>query len=718
MKKKILFVLSMSVLLFLSFGNITKKDKNNQNTSIKNVIEDSSKFTIDDANEYPYDLLTKVPTCVTKETTSITKLYGYRSGFISRTDFYLNMNTFASSVTDGIYTSKRYVTGNNKSDLLLTKVYVENSKIVKYQTYFSDTLLYQVSFNDTSFTVDTNYFYILVGRYGDTPSLSTPIYSVSTDFNLDGLLVNKGVVVNGKTHNPITEERRNIKYSLEELKSELKIYYSTTNYYDAVDFYFGDYDPTKLMDEGTYTIYGYTGKNGGMYSYLNINVVDSYKGIINNNTIYTKSSKPALTVDDLKERMIADSSKVTNFTINIDDYSKEYSKGGTFSIPYNVVYSDGLSEDGTVEIVVDASFDTDRVTFDTNNLDVDLNSDILTQLKSNITVDSGITYEIDESCFDDKLGTYIINVKCKDENNKEATLSFNANFIDTKDPVLNDFDLDLSIGYKETFNFTYLENKLKENVVDVTNTTISIDDTTYQENKNKVGTYPINVVIKDEASNTLEKTYYINVYDNVSPLIIGNNTTTSSEEKIDLDKFYSRIGSIDEIDGFLSSDRLTFTDLDNYEENYTKNGVYRIEVKAEDNSGNTSTQIFEIKVGTDTVIENPTIIITSGSPLTKEDVKKYLESIGEVKGDVTITSTYFDDETPDGTYDMEVTDGTTTKTYTIVVGEDNLNYGKKTDSNTKTSSSNKAIIILVIIFASGIVIASIVLGIIFYKKKH
>ena len=179
----------------------------------------------------------------------------------------------------------------------------------------------------------------------------------------------------------------------------------------------------------------------------------------------------------------------------------------------------------------------------------------------------------------------------------------NVHIIDDEEPniIMNDH---ISISYKQDFD---INNYL--NYTDNASTPCSVVVLGEYENK-VVGDYELTVLVTDASNNTAEKEIYLNIYDNVKPIITCNDRIdVEFDKEIDLEDY---IKVIDEYDGIIDFE---YTDFDK-----SKLGESTILITATDSSGNVSTKEVVINVCDKTA---PIILINEKELDINEDYDLY-----------------------------------------------------------------------------------------------
>ena len=169
-----------------------------------------------------------------------------------------------------------------------------------------------------------------------------------------------------------------------------------------------------------------------------------------------------------------------------------------------------------------------------------------------------------------------------------------------------------------TLNISYMDNinkkEYRENYIEGPtkyfdpNKYNVVSDYFYREDFKEIQKYFVEVFYNFEG-HMIRGYGYINVIDDVKPYFIGDDIIEGnlSKANVRIDDIFYDIKAYDEIDGDIS-DRIKVTDLDNYKDNYDKEGEYRFLLSVSDNTGNEVEKIFKYRLIDDTrPIEDDTI---------------------------------------------------------------------------------------------------------------
>lgn len=205
---------------------------------------------------------------------------------------------------------------------------------------------------------------------------------------------------------------------------------------------------------------------------------------------------------------------------------------------------------------------------------------------------------------------------------------------DTTPPVFySGMEGEIEVSYDEPMDLqSILETmQFNDNWSEYENIAIQISEENYIENKNKVGTYEIKIIARDEALNVSEEhVIQMKVVDKKAPIITGTQTIEIGQNKeLTLEELKSKISVNDGHDGVIADYEIS--GFDNYQTNKNKVGNYEVTIKATDKSGNSATSTITIKV-LDTeaptiVFDDYFILLDEGEELTPEQIKEMASKV-------------------------------------------------------------------------------------------
>ncbi|MGM9968792.1 MAG: hypothetical protein ACI35S_00180 [Anaeroplasma sp.] len=333
------------------------------------------------------------------------------------------------------------------------------------------------------------------------------------------------------------------------------------------------------------------------------------------------------------------------------------------------------------------------------------------------------TYEIDNNTYilDDEglieKGSYGFRIIARDEYGNTVIQNCIVDVVDGKGPTITINEINVS--YKTKLND---ESILKHcNIIDssgVNSINLSYDD--YKLNYNVPGSYMLTIVATDNNDNSSVLSGYINVIDDVSPKIICSNIEVNYPyNKLSKNDIIEYIMVKDDIDGIISKDRISLTDIDNYDEFYSFFGDYQFEVKVSDLAGNFSTKIITVRVIDNDYpqieINKYIITVRKGQCLTKEQIIQKLIDSNQIESSegVILNSLYFETINPENQYDYELI----LKDGTIINGIIKVDDTSFLKPNNEAKENKTPLLI-----SCGIAVVMIILissmGIIIYRKRH
>lgn len=322
------------------------------------------------------------------------------------------------------------------------------------------------------------------------------------------------------------------------------------------------------------------------------------------------------------------------------------------------------------------------------------------------------------------VGTYTITAGVTDSESQETTFTFAAVVADNVAPTLVAPNLNQTIAYTATFNFTtYLAALVKtDNYYDSEDINITIQSNAYTPNKAIPGIYDVVLRVIDPYNNFTDYTLKITVTDPVAPTFTSGLTTLSKSinEHITLAQILATQVATDTIDGNVSSSITVISD--NYTGNETTPGDYTIVIEASDLSGNKIQKTITINVFSGVpgwyLPDDGPIIIPNGSQLTFEQIKAVLVSVGWIAPDIEVTflsSTYFGNEDKPGTYKLNLSlDGVPTEFDLLVLNQGD-NWFPDVPNPPLVAQPNITLIIASVVAAVAVV--GTVLFIIIKKRK-
>lgn len=180
----------------------------------------------------------------------------------------------------------------------------------------------------------------------------------------------------------------------------------------------------------------------------------------------------------------------------------------------------------------------------------------------------------------------------KDNNNNEATITFNITVFDDENPKIKPLHDTIKFSYKEDITLEKIRTKFQITDNYTKNPEIIVNGISLNQ-KLSVGNYPIEIVAKDSSNNQETYKSTLQVIDDVLPELTGpsfiqtNVNTLLSENEII--KMYE---ANDEIDKKVPIS----IENNTYKDNYRHIGVYSLIVNATDRSGNKISKTVSVSV--------------------------------------------------------------------------------------------------------------------------
>lgn len=241
-----------------------------------------------------------------------------------------------------------------------------------------------------------------------------------------------------------------------------------------------------------------------------------------------------------------------------------------------------------------------------------------------------------------KLGTYSYTLTATDSYGQTATATLNINVVDTTGPVISE-EQALRIGYSKKLTYEMLKNHFRitdngsskggtigEPSFFIGETEVTMDSP-YSLNSDmaKAKTLSVKVSVVDSSANKSEKTFAINVLDDVAPSLnwkdekptdstitigLSNSLTYTTS---DITKLFS---ANDEVDGDISSKISVKENV-----RFNKVGRYEFTITANDSAGNSAELPVIVNVIQDIppvfIISNSLVMADKSHPLSSADVE-------------------------------------------------------------------------------------------------
>ena len=212
--------------------------------------------------------------------------------------------------------------------------------------------------------------------------------------------------------------------------------------------------------------------------------------------------------------------------------------------------------------------------------------------------------------------------------------------------------------------------------------------TDYKSNVNVDGEYNYNVILTDLDDNQYQSSAIIKVADFTKPILDIKCDSLGDGSYKDISEIFN-IRAYDNRDLDIT-DKVEISDLDDYEHNYDKSGIYRFVFSVKDEGLNETTKIIDYKVEVyeepkeETIDEDkekeefndtkPVVIkyefnTDNQTPLTREMIRQKLIFSGfySENDSLSMTSEYFDNKDKNGTYLIYVHSNNNVDCYSITV---------------------------------------------------
>ncbi len=325
------------------------------------------------------------------------------------------------------------------------------------------------------------------------------------------------------------------------------------------------------------------------------------------------------------------------------------------------------------------------------------------------------TYVLDNDFIEP--GSYTMKIKAKDSSNH---ITIQECFIDVYDILPPKIVAEnKEVAYNATYNLQMIKNWFT--VEGDEEYTLEIIENTYSPNARVLGTYKITAKATDGYGNEAYKTIEVKVIDKTKPTItIQQAIRVPIHANYEVEDMKQFVLVYDEIDQEITDYKLT--DLNDFVHHSKDKGYYNFLVEAEDKSGNAISTTFRIYLSDEDfpVIEAPlyTIIVSSDQKISKEEVIQLLIRTGQISSeDVMISSLYFDEFNPSGSYLLNIEDKNgIIYTSKIEVADNAIDFTVPSISDSKNKNHLFFYILGGILGSIGIILT--VLGVICYKKQH
>ena len=322
------------------------------------------------------------------------------------------------------------------------------------------------------------------------------------------------------------------------------------------------------------------------------------------------------------------------------------------------------------------------------------------------------------------IGAYNARILARDKAGNAVIQDVVINVVDAVGPKIICANIDIS--YSTPLSVEDIKEKI--NVTDEQGVkSIEIVCPEYLATPDQLNTYPYKVIAIDNYGNKSEASSTITVKDDVAPVLTCSNIVIDAPYTLlSEDEIKAKISAVDAKDGAITGDGLVITGYQTYVDNQKVLGDYIIGVTATDSKGNKSDGELIIHIVDKNYpiieFESGVITITKGDELTKDLILNMLRQTGQivdVESVSEIRSKFFNDEDPNGIYELEVElkDGTILRNVIKVIENENIkpdfDYTDPVSNESKTMTG-LAIGTMVTLFSAAL--AGTIIMII--RKRH
>lgn len=332
--------------------------------------------------------------------------------------------------------------------------------------------------------------------------------------------------------------------------------------------------------------------------------------------------------------------------------------------------------------------------------------------------------EIESDNFTGKtaLGQYQVDVYVIDSSDNRSDFTFYVHIVDNTAPSISGDFSKKTISYDKTFDLAAFLNSLTvtDNHYLRNELEVKVSKDNYTVNKNKVGTYLVEIEASDPSLNNSKIEFYIEVKDLVKPVFSGLKSYSKSFNKIvTAQEIIQDITANDYIDGDLTSE------IQIVEDTFTGNsnlvGNYRIILAATDSAGNQALHTVNVAVldedGADWyVVDGTSINLEEGSTMTRAQIIALLAKIDLIEATTNSIITYSVDTYSNNVgetgiyrlaFNVTQPDGTSNDyEYTVNVGDVNTDDADVLpgDKDSFLFRNSAVIVIVLITIAAGTII--------------
>lgn len=441
---------------------------------------------------------------------------------------------------------------------------------------------------------------------------------------------------------------------------------------------------------------------------------------------YIKSYKTYESIDDIIDNHITVQDEVdgdisSSIVILSDLYTGNEETVGSYLVELSSSDSSGNIAYFSLTVIVkdevlptvDGPQEIDISVSDTSNINniIDVNfviHDDSNNTTTNILID-------DFSNNKSELGTYNVEFEVVDEFLNSINKSFVINVVDIDSPVLiSGLDIDSFLSNPLELDDVLNTIEATDNYNDMSFLNISVVNNEFYGNEGTPGSYLISFEVSDSSLNVVLGDMYVNVIDDVSPVISGPVSYQGSyDEALELNDFLGMLSVTDNVD--LLSNTNFYVLEDTYSNRSSIVGEYSIIFGVTDSNSNETTHSISIVLFDDIApviyVDDFIVSVDMNSSFTTDDALSLLINSNELIEGKYIVKTLFDgysgNEKTEGTYVYRLE-------FTNELGD---SYEKeflvKVVDNVSSDINSNLLVRNIIIYASTIII----FGFIVFKNK-
>jgi len=270
-----------------------------------------------------------------------------------------------------------------------------------------------------------------------------------------------------------------------------------------------------------------------------------------------------------------------------------------------------------------------------------------------------VTVSVDEYSLNESIiGSYDVTLTTEDNSGNVVSKDIVISIVDTDGPQLDSSDM-INVYMSDPKEITDIIGELSlidnYDVASDIVTSILVDD--YSSSSNLIGNYSISVLIEDSSLNSTEIALYINVIDDVAPVISGPTSySISYTTPLTLEQIIELFTVNDNFDD-LSVEDLTVIE-NTYTTRLTDTGIFSFQVEVLDSSLNTTIHTMEITVVDDQApviyIDDYIVTLSANASFNPEDALSILVNNHELPNKLytiaVLNDEYSGNEDNPGTY--------------------------------------------------------------------